>query len=157
MQKFEEQDEPLSLRRNLIVIADEAHRGQYGLEERVDARTGRIVLGSARIIRDNLPHATFIGFTGTPIELKDRNTREIFGDYIDVYDMTQSVEDGATRPVYYESRVIHLKLKEDILEQIDDEYALMSEDAKPEDIEKIRETQKLIEEYVDVDRIFSLL
>lgn len=136
MQKFEEQDEPLSLRRNLIVIADEAHRGQYGLEERVDARTGRIVLGSARIIRDNLPHATFIGFTGTPIELKDRNTREIFGDYIDVYDMTQSVEDGATRPVYYESRVIHLKLKEDILEQIDDEYALMSEDAKPEDIEK---------------------
>jgi type I restriction enzyme R subunit len=136
MQKFEEQDEPLSLRRNLVVIADEAHRGQYGLEEKVDARTGRILHGSARVIRNNLPHATFIGFTGTPIELKDRNTREIFGDYIDVYDMTQSVEDGATRPVYYESRVVRLKLKEDILEQIDAEYDLMAQDAKPEDIEK---------------------
>jgi len=136
MQKFEEQDEPLSLRRKLVVITDEAHRGQYGLEEKVDARTGRILHGSARVIRNNLPHATFIGFTGTPIELKDRNTREIFGDYIDVYDMTQSVEDGATRPVYYESRVVRLKLKEDILEQIDSEYDLMAQDAKPEDIEK---------------------
>ena len=68
----------------------------------------RIAIGNARIIRDALPGATFIGFTGTPVSAKDRNTREVFGDYIDVYDMTQAVEDGATKPVYYESRVIKL-------------------------------------------------
>lgn len=110
MQKFEESQEPLSLRDNIIVIADEAHRGQYGLTEKFDSKTGKIKTGTARIIRDNLPNAVYIGFTGTPISQKDKSTREVFGDYIDVYDMTQSVEDGATRPVYYESRVIHLKL-----------------------------------------------
>ena len=72
----------------------------------------KIVVGNARIIREALPNATYIGFTGTPVSTKDRNTREIFGEYIDVYDMTQAVEDGATRPVYYESRVVHLKLDE---------------------------------------------
>lgn len=103
MQKFEESSEPLSKRRNIIVMADEAHRSQYGLKERVNAKTGEIKIGTARVIRDSLPNATYIGFTGTPIAKKDRNTREVFGDYIDIYDMTQAVEDGATRPVYYES------------------------------------------------------
>ncbi len=117
MQKFEESDEPLSERRNIVVMADEAHRGQYGLKEKVDAKTGRIKIGTARIIRNSLPNATYIGFTGTPISMKDRSTREVFGDYIDVYDMTQAVEDGATRPVYYESRVIKLKLDPDTLSQ----------------------------------------
>ena len=123
-------------RRNIIVMADEAHRGQYGLEEKVDSKTGKIILGTARIIRNSLPNATYIGFTGTPISLKDRNTREVFGDYIDVYDMTQSVEDGATRPVYYESRVIKLHLDEDTLKRIDAEYDVMANNADPEVIEK---------------------
>ena len=136
MQKFEESEEALSTRRNIIVMADEAHRGQYGLEEKVDPKTGKIIIGTARIIRNSLPNATYIGFTGTPISLKDRNTREVFGDYIDVYDMTQSVEDGATRPVYYESRVIKLHLDEATLKRIDAEYDLMANNADPEVIEK---------------------
>lgn len=136
MQKFEESAEPLSTRRNIIVMADEAHRGQYGLSEKVDSKTGEIKVGTARIIRDCLPNATFIGFTGTPVSIKDRNTREVFGDYIDVYDMTQAVEDGATRPVYYESRVVKLQLDEPTLRLIDKEYELMAHNADPEVIEK---------------------
>ena len=136
MQKFEESSEPLSERRNIIVMADEAHRSQYGLKEKVDAKTGEIKVGTARVIRDSLPNATFIGFTGTPISAKDRNTREVFGDYIDIYDMTQAVEDGATRPVYYESRVIKLKFDEATLRPIDQEYDLMANQADPAVIEK---------------------
>ncbi|PHU34246.1 type I restriction endonuclease subunit R [Pseudobutyrivibrio ruminis] len=136
MQKFEESDEPLSERRNIVVMADEAHRGQYGLSEKVDAKTGKIKIGTARVIRNSLPNATYIGFTGTPISMKDRSTREVFGDYIDVYDMTQAVEDGATRPVYYESRVIKLKLDPDTLKLIDTEYDIMANNADPEVIEK---------------------
>ena len=143
MQKFEESGEPLSERRNIIVMADEAHRGQYGLTEKVVTHQKdngelevRTVVGTARIIRDSLPNATYIGFTGTPISSKDRSTREVFGDYIDIYDMTQAVEDGATRPVYYESRVIHLKLDEATLHLIDTEYDIMAENADPYVIEK---------------------
>lgn len=143
MQKFEESGEALSLRRNIVVMADEAHRGQYGLTEKVVVKRkedgeleARTVTGTARIIRDSLPNATYIGFTGTPISSQDRNTREVFGEYIDVYDMTQAVEDGATRPVYYESRVIHLKLDETTLRLIDTEYDLMAENADPYVIEK---------------------
>ena len=136
MQKFEESSEPLSERRNIIVMADEAHRSQYGLKEKVDAKTGEIQVGTARIIRDSLPNATYIGFTGTPISAKDRNTREVFGDYIDIYDMTQAVEDGATRPVYYESRVIKLKFDEATLHLIDQEYDIMANNADPEVVEK---------------------
>lgn len=136
MQKFEESSEALSDRRNIVVMADEAHRGQYGLKEKVDAETGKIKIGTARIIRNSLPNATYIGFTGTPISAKDRNTREVFGDYIDIYDMTQAVEDGATRPVYYESRVIKLKLDEETLRMIDSEYDIMANNADPEVIEK---------------------
>ena len=136
MQKFEESSEPLSERRNIIVMADEAHRSQYGLKEKVDAKTGEIKVGTARIIRDSLPNATYIGFTGTPIAAKDRNTREVFGDYIDIYDMTQAVEDGATRPVYYESRVIKLKFDEATLHLIDQEYDIIANNADPEVVEK---------------------
>ncbi len=127
MQKFEEsEDGPLSERRNIVVMADEAHRGHYGLEERVDPKTGRIRAGEARLIRDALPNASFIGFTGTPVSLKDRSTVEVFGDCVDVYDMTQAVEDGATVPVYYESRVLKLKLDKEILELIDKEYEALA-------------------------------
>ena len=136
MQKFEESHEPLSERHNIIVMADEAHRGQYGLTETVDAKTGKVKIGTARIIRNSLPNATYIGFTGTPISSKDRSTREVFGDYIDIYDMTQAVEDGATRPVYYESRVIKLNLDEATLKLIDKEYDIMSANADEEVIEK---------------------
>ena len=136
MQKFEESDEPLSERRNIIVMADEAHRGQYGLKEKIDTKTGEIKIGTARIIRNSLPHATYIGFTGTPIAMKDRNTREVFGDYIDIYDMTQAVEDGATRPVYYESRVIKLKLDKKTLALIDKEYDIMAQNADPYVVER---------------------
>lgn len=136
MQKFEESHEPLSERHNIVVMVDEAHRGQYGLTETVDAKTGKVKIGTARIIRNTLPNATYIGFTGTPISSKDRSTREVFGDYIDIYDMTQAVEDGATRPVYYESRVIKLNLDEATLKMIDAEYDIMAENADNEVIEK---------------------
>ena len=136
MQKFEESEDALSERSNVIVMADEAHRGQYGLTEKVDEKTGKIKIGTARIIRNSLPNATYIGFTGTPISSKDRSTREVFGDYIDVYDMTQAVEDGATRPVYYESRVIKLNLDEQTLKLIDTEYDIMAANADEEVIQK---------------------
>ena len=143
MQKFEESDEPLSERHNIIVMADEAHRGQYGLAEKIKIiknesgeEVAKRVIGTARLIRNTLPNATYIGFTGTPISSKDRSTREVFGDYIDIYDMTQSVEDGATRPVYYESRVIRLNLDQATLRLIDAEYDLMSLNADSEVIEK---------------------
>lgn len=135
MQKFEESSEPLSTRRNIIVMADEAHRSQYGLTERIK-KDGSVVTGSARVIRDSLPGATFIGFTGTPVNAKDHNTREVFGNYIDIYDMTQAVEDGATRPVYYESRVMNLGLNEDVLRQIDATYELLALNANEQDIER---------------------
>lgn len=143
MQKFEESSEPLSERHNIIVMADEAHRGQYGLAERIKITkneagdtVAKRVIGTARIIRNSLPKATYIGFTGTPISSKDRSTREVFGEYIDIYDMTQAVEDGATRPVYYESRVIKLNLDEETLKLIDAEYDLMAHHADEVIIEK---------------------
>lgn len=157
MQKFEESAEPLSERRNIIVMADEAHRGQYGLSEKID-KDGNIRVGTARIIRNSLPNATYIGFTGTPLSLDDRNTREVFGDYIDVYDMTQAVEDGATRPVYYESRVIKLHLKPEILQLIDAEYDLMAQNADPEVIEKSKKQLGRMETILgDDDTINSLV
>ena len=136
MQKFDDWDGALSDRKNIIVMTDEAHRGQYGMEEKIDTE-GNVHIGAARKIRNSLPHASYIGFTGTPISDKDRDTREIFGDDIDVYDMTQAVNDGATRPVYYESRVIKLKLNDEVLAQIDAEYdRLREEGASEADLEE---------------------
>ena len=131
MQKFEEGTDVLSDRRNIILIADEAHRSHYGLEAKVNSETGALNYGMAKYIRDALPNASFIGFTGTPIESIDRSTQEVFGDYIDIYDMTQSVEDNATRPIYYESRVMNLKLDDSILNRIDAEYDKMAIEAEP--------------------------
>ena len=131
MQKFDDWDGALSDRQNIIVMTDEAHRGQYGMEEKIDTE-GNVHIGAARKIRNSLPHASYIGFTGTPISDKDRDTREIFGDDIDVYDMTQAVNDGATRPVYYESRVIKLKLNDEVLAQIDAEYDKLREEGASE-------------------------
>lgn len=157
MQKFEESAEPLSERRNIIVMADEAHRGQYGLEEKVDAITGQVKIGAARKIRDSLPNATYIGFTGTPISSKDKSTTEVFGNYIDIYDMTQAVEDGATRPVYYESRVIHLKLDESVLKRIDEEYDLMAESAEEHVLEKSKRELGRMESILGADQTLEAL
>ena len=164
MQKFEELDEPLSLRKNIVVMADEAHRGQYGLEERVvtkinenGEKEAHIVVGAARIIRNNLPNATFIGFTGTPISQKDRSTREVFGEYIDIYDMTQAVEDGATRPVYYESRVVKLKLNEEVVNMIDAEYDRMAESADAYNIDKSKRELSKMEAVLGADETIDSL
>lgn len=157
MQKFEESEDALSERRNIVVMADEAHRGQYGLKEKVDAATGKIKIGTARVIRNSLPNATYIGFTGTPISMKDRSTREVFGEYIDVYDMTQAVEDGATRPVYYESRVIKLKLDEETIKLIDKEYDIMANNADPEVIEKSKRELGQMEAVLGNDQTIASL
>lgn len=164
MQKFEESHEALSERRNIIVMADEAHRGQYGLTEKIKMtknedgeEIAKRVVGTARIIRNSLPNATYIGFTGTPISSKDRSTREVFGDYIDIYDMTQAVEDGATRPVYYESRVIKLNLDEATLHMIDTEYEIMAHNADPEVIEKSKKTLGQMEAVLGNDNTINSL
>lgn len=157
MQKFEESNKPLSTRSNIIVIVDEAHRSQYGLTERVDTKTGKIRIGAARTVRNSLPNATFIGFTGTPIAEKDRSTREVFGNYIDVYDMTQAVEDGATRPVFYESRVINLKLNDEILKRIDEEYDAMAGEAEEYAIEKSKHELGRIDSILGADETIHSL
>ena len=137
MQKFVDGDEPLCDRSNVVVMVDEAHRGQYGMTEKID-ESGKISVGAARVVRKALPNASYIGFTGTPIALQDRNTREIFGDYIDVYDMTQSVEDESTKPVYYESRVVALKLDEGTLAKLDATYAEFAAQADEASVEKAK-------------------
>lgn len=121
IQKFEEDTRFLSDRRNIIVMTDEAHRSQYG-DVHYDYDAKRTKKGFAKLMREALPNASFIGFTGTPVSDRDRDTQEVFGNYIDIYDMTQSVRDGATLPVYYESRAMRLKLNADILEQLDAEF-----------------------------------
>lgn len=164
MQKFEESAEPLSERRNIVVMADEAHRGQYGLAEKIKITKNKDgediakrIVGTARIIRNTLPNATYIGFTGTPISSKDRSTREVFGDYIDIYDMTQAVEDKATRPVYYESRVIKLNLDEATLKLIDAEYDIMAGNADEEVIEKSKRELSKIEAVLGNDNTINSL
>ena len=155
-QKFEESAEFLSERRNIVVMADEAHRSQF-VDERVDSKTGKIQKSFGLIIRESLPNATYIGFTGTPISSRDRSTIEVFGDYIDIYDMTQAVEDGATRPVYYESRVIHLKLDEDLLRLIDAEYDLMAQNAEEYAIEKSKKELGRIDSILGAEQTIDAL
>ena len=164
MQKFMESDEPLSDRKNIIVMADEAHRGQYGLTEKIKTSRdeygnllARRTIGTARIIRDSLPNASYIGFTGTPISEKDRSTIEVFGNYIDVYDMTQAVQDGATRPVYYESRVIKLKLDDKVLAQIDAEYDRLAANADEEVIDKSKHELGKMEEILGHEKTINSL
>ncbi len=164
MFKFERGEKALSERRNIVVMVDEAHRGQYGFDEKIvmsDNENGEkeahTVIGNARIIHDALPNATFIGFTGTPISAKDRNTREVFGDYIDVYDMTQAVEDGATRPVYYESRVVHLKLDENTLALIDSTYDVLEQQSDAQTIEKSKKMLGQMESVLGADSTIESL
>lgn len=164
MFKFERGERPLSERRNIVVMADEAHRGQYGFDEKIvltenaqGEKEAHTVVGNARVIHDALPNATFIGFTGTPISAKDRNTREVFGDYIDIYDMTQAVEDGATRPVYYESRVVHLKLDQNTLALIDSTYDILEQQADTNTIEKSKKMLGQMESVLGADSTIQSL
>lgn len=164
MFKFERGEKPLSERRNIVVMADEAHRGQYGFEEKLvlqenaqGEQEARTVVGNARIIREALPNATYVGFTGTPISARDRNTREVFGDYIDIYDMTQAVEDGATRPVYYESRVIKLHLDKETLARIDETYDALEQQSDPETIEKSKRMLGQMESVLGADSTIQSL
>ncbi|HMZ05385.1 MAG TPA: type I restriction endonuclease subunit R [bacterium] len=142
VQKFFPQDDELkfpllSERKNIVVIADEAHRTQYGFEAKTKERKDKegntlgteITYGFAKHMRDALPNATFIGFTGTPVELTDRNTKTIFGDYIDVYDISQAVLDGATVRIYYESRLVKVHLEEGEKEKLDDRLLMVAEGA----------------------------
>lgn len=140
IQKFKDRKEPITMRSDVIVMSDEAHRSQSNVKTKVDTATGEIKLGFAAIVRKLLPNAAFIGFTGTPIEADDNDTREVFGNYIDIYDMTQAVEDGATVPVYYESRLIQLNLDEETLRLLDREYDKLAEEgAEEEDIKRSKQ------------------
>lgn len=126
IQKFglksgETQYPKLSDRHNVIVIADEAHRTQYGFEPKFDGKTGTVKYGYAKLVRDALPNATFVAFTGTPISKEDRDTQAVFGEYISIYDIQQAVDDGATVPISYESRLARITLNEASMPTIDDD------------------------------------
>jgi type I restriction enzyme, R subunit len=153
VQKFlpagnEESFPELTDRRNVIVIADEAHRTQYGLDARLDTRTGVRRYGYAHHIRQALPNASFIGFTGTPVEGEDRNTPAIFGDYIDIYDISRAVQDGATVPIYYESRLARIELNEEEKPRIDAEIEALVEDDTLTEAEKLKAKWATVEALV---------
>ena len=153
IQKFAPQDgniyETLSERNNIVVVADEAHRSQYGFSGRVVEFDGgsEIRYGNAKYLRDALPNASYIGFTGTPIEKEDKSTPAVFGDYIDVYDIKQAVDDGATVPISYESRLVKIKLDDKTVKKLDDEINEIS-DATEEQIEKAKKNTATIDAVV---------
>jgi type I restriction enzyme, R subunit len=118
----------LSWRSNIVVISDEAHRSQYGLKARLNTRTGEYIYGFARHMRDAIPNASFIGFTGTPISMEDKDTRAVFGDYVSIYDIQDAVDDGATVPIYYESRLARLDINRDAIQELNDEVEEVIED-----------------------------
>lgn len=157
VQKFEVGDSSLSDRRNIIVMTDEAHRSQYG-DEHWDAQSQTMKKGFSQKMREALPNASFIGFTGTPISDRDRDTQEVFGSYIDVYDMSQAVDDGATRPVYYESRVVNLKLDDNAMKLLDDEFDYLSDDgATEEQIKKAKQEHSRLEVLLGEDATIDAL
>ncbi len=138
----------LSERDNIVVIADEAHRSQYGFDAILNNETGQFKYGYAQHLRDAIPNATFIGFTGTPIESEDKDTRAVFGDYISVYDIEDAVVDGATVPIYYESRLAKLDLDADVLKEIDEDVGELVEDEKLSDKEKFKSKWSALEKLV---------
>jgi type I restriction enzyme R subunit len=152
LQKFGELEGPLTLRRNVVVIADEAHRSQYGFKAKVDAQTGDVSYGFAKYLRDALPNASFIGFTGTPIEADDVNTPAVFGHYIDIYDISRAVEDGATVPIYYESRLARIELDEDEKPKIDAEIEEILEDEEESVRERTKQKWATVEALVGADK-----
>jgi len=157
LQKFGEVDEPLTTRSNVVVIADEAHRSQYGFRAKVDAKTGEVSYGFAKYLRDALPNASFIGFTGTPIEATDVNTPAVFGHYIDIYDISRAVEDGATVPIYYESRLARIELDEDEKPRIDAEIEALLEDEDEPNAERAKQKWSTVEALVGSDKRLHLV
>ena len=147
----------LTDRRNVVVIADEAHRSQYGFRARVNRKTGEIAHGFAKYLRDALPNASFIGFTGTPIEQEDVNTPAVFGEYIDVYDINRGVEDGATVPIYYESRLARIELNEDEKPKLDDEVAELTEDEAQSEQEKLKRRWAKVEAVVGAEKRLAMV
>lgn len=147
----------LSDRRNIVVIADEAHRSQYGFKARIEQKTGEIAYGFAKYLRDALPNASFIGFTGTPIEKDDVNTPAVFGEYIDVYDISRAVEDGATVPIYYESRLARIELPDDEKPKIDAEVAELTEDEAVSEQEKIKRKWATVEALVGSEKRLAMV
>ena len=157
LQKFGETRQALTDRRNVVVIADEAHRSQYGFRAKVDAKTGEISYGFAKYLRDALPNASFIGFTGTPIEADDVNTPAVFGNYIDVYDISRAVEDGATVPIYYESRLARIELDEDEKPKIDADVNELTEDDPEVEQERFKRKWSTVEALVGSDKRLALV
>jgi len=156
LQKFEGGD-ALSDRRNIVVIADEAHRSHYGFSARVDKKSGEIKYGMAKYLRDTLPNASFIGFTGTPIELDDKSTPAVFGDYIDKYDILRAVEDHATVPIYYESRLAKLELSEEEKPRIDPEFEEITEGEEEEEKHKLKTKWAALEAMVGTEKRIGLV
>jgi len=155
IQKFMPEDggetfDLLSDRKNIIVIADEAHRSQYGFKGKITFAGGgaQLKYGFAKYVRDALPNASFIGFTGTPIETTDKSTPAVFGDYIDVYDIQQAVKDGATVPIYYENRLVKVHLKEEDRKELDEVVDQMTEKDEPVEADKAKAKWARIEAIV---------
>lgn len=153
VQKFalldEEQQHPLlSDRANLVVISDEAHRSQYGMKGRFDEKSGRYVFGYAKHLRDALPNATFIGFTGTPIALEDKDTRAVFGDYVSIYDIQDAVDDGATVPIFYESRLAKLDVNQAEIDALNEQV-----DEVVEDEEDISTREKTKSQWATLEKL----
>ena len=162
IQKFSpergETDYPvLTDRRNVVVIADEAHRSQYGFRAKVERKTGKKSYGFAKYLRDALPNASFIGFTGTPIEKDDVSTPAVFGEYIDVYDISRGVEDGATVPIYYESRIARIELDEDEKPGLDDEIAELTEDEVESEQERLKRKWTNVEAVVGAEKRLAMI
>ncbi|WAW10825.1 type I restriction endonuclease subunit R [Oxalobacter vibrioformis] len=157
LQKFDEVDDPLTTRRNVVVIADEAHRSQYGFKARIDSTTGEMSYGLAKYMRDALPNASFIGFTGTPIEADDVNTPRVFGHYVDIYDINRAVEDGATVPIYYESRLARIELNEDEKPKIDAEVEELTEDDSELEQERFKRKWATVEALVGSEKRLALI
>lgn len=162
VQKFtpevgEESFPTLTNRRNVIVMADEAHRSQYGFDAKLNKDTGKRRYGYAHYIRQALPNASFIGFTGTPIEAEDVNTPAIFGEYIDIYDISRAVEDRATVPIYYESRLARIELSEEEKPKIDAEIEAMLEDETLSEQEKQKAKWTTVERLVGSEKRLKLI
>jgi type I restriction enzyme, R subunit len=146
----------LTDRRNVVVVADEAHRSQYGFTEGLGTE-GRLTSGLAKHMRDALPNATYLGFTGTPIESTDKSTRAVFGDYIDIYDLTRAVEDGATVRIYYESRLAKVSLDEDASESLDEVVDEISESAEADDATRAKSKWARLEAIVGASQRLDIV
>jgi type I restriction enzyme, R subunit len=138
----------LNLRSNIVVISDEAHRSQYGLNATLDRETGAYKYGYAKHMRDALPNASFMGFTGTPVSSEDKDTRAVFGDYVSIYDIQDAVDDGATVPIYYESRLAKLDLNHEELEALSNQVDELVEDEETDQKEKTKGDWSRLEKLV---------